>query len=235
MAGSSAGGAGDAAGGAQADDNQAAGQAGAAADAGDPPKTVSWDDHQRALGDMHRFKKAQQDAQKKLGELEAQIQQSQQKALQEKQDWKTLAEQNGTKAKDWEDKYKGSNQAFINTLKHQAVQMAAVKQGLRPEAEGDLDLVPMDDIECELTDGGRFIVRGADGYVADLKKKKAHWFKDAAAPIVNGGGARGGGAVDQANLTATYMLELEKKDPVKFRQLWPKYQQQVSKRGRATT
>ena len=46
-------------------------------------RTVSWDDHQRAIKDMHKFKAANVDAEKRLTVME-------EDRLKEKSDWKRV-------------------------------------------------------------------------------------------------------------------------------------------------
>ena len=184
-------------------------------------KTVSWDNHQRAINDMHRFKKEKRDLETKLGDLESE-------RLKEKEDYKTLSERHEASSKEWQGKYEGLNSSLQNDRKYSAVRESAIKAGIRSEALDDLGRLELDGVELELTTNGRMLVHGADEYVEGLKKPKAHWFKDKKMPTVNTGGA-GVEPTSTEKLTASKLVELERKlrgNPVELKKLYARYEQE---------
>lgn len=187
-------------------------------------KPVKFEDHKRVLDDMHRHKTEAIEAKKRLKELEDE-------KLRQQNDFKSLADREKKRADDAESKLTKREQAFLNTLKYKDVQVAASKLGLRNEAEDDLGRLSLESIEVEATSEGRFIIKNADDFVANLKKTKPHWFKDQTAPVINAGGGKGGKGESSAKLTSDYMVELRMKDPKKYRELMPKYLEERSKQG----
>lgn len=166
------------------------------------PKMVSWEDHQRALKDMHKFK----DEARQLKELQ---EKEERKRLVENEQWKQLAEINEQKFIAAEEKQKRQNETILNTLKHEKLKRVAVSNGIREEALDDLDLLSLESIDVEATTSGRFNVHGAEDYVSRLKKLKPHWFRDSVPPKVNSGG---GGAPPQGKkYTAQDIVNIEMK------------------------
>lgn len=149
---------------------------------GEGGRTVSWQSHKRALDDLHKFKGQVGELSKKLGDLESQ-------RLQEKNDFKTLYEQEKNKNSDLEKKLGDTNTAFIETTRFGAVKQAAVAAGIRKEALEDLELLPVDkSVNVDVTAQGRFLVSGQKEFVDGLKKTRPHWFAASTPPPVNGGG-----------------------------------------------
>lgn len=150
------------------------------------PKTVSWENHQRALSDLHKFKKQVDDLGTKLGDMESQ-------SLKEKQDFKSLYERETEKRKAAEEEVKKVKGWAVSTHRFAEIKSEAMKAGLLPNALSDLELIPQDNVEVEVTSTGRFLVNGAKDFVENIKKDRPHWFQNPKAPNVNSGG--GGAAV----------------------------------------
>jgi len=150
-------------------------------------KTVSWENHQRVLDDMHKFKKDLASANTKLGDMESE-------RLKATNDYKSLFEAEQTKRAAAEKERDEISQWAVNTQRHTAVKAAAEKKGLRKEALPDLELLDMKSVKVEATSTGRFIVEGAEDFVNKTMTERPHWFGTVQPPIVNGGGNTGGGA-----------------------------------------
>lgn len=176
----------------------------------------------RALDDIQKWKSTAKTLEKKIQELE-------EKKLQETSDYKTLWENEKRSREESEGKLEKLRTGWHFNEKINAIKNECLKLGLRPEAEADLELLPLDGAVIETTSQGRVLVNGADQVAQEIKKKKPYWFKSADVPRVNAGGA--GGKVDTTTeLTAAKMVELEKKDPKKYRELMPKFLEQRNKK-----
>lgn len=173
-------------------------------------RSIDPKDHQRALEDLHKYKKSAKDLSKQISELTAQIESVKTEKLREKEDWKTLAEQEKKRAEEVQAKLAKMSEAYTYTQKYSSIHAAALKAGLRQEAESDLSLIPMDDVEVEVTSEGRFLVHGADAFVEKQKKLRPHWFKSDAPPVINGGGGRGA-IGNSGSVSATDLYQLERK------------------------
>jgi hypothetical protein len=166
------------------------------------PKTVSWENHQSAMTDLHKFKKLSADLQAKIGDLESQ-------KLREKEDFKALAEKAEADAKKWKADYEKLNGYLVNTQKLQEVTKHAVASGIRPEAMKDLELIPdFKGVDLDITAKGHFVVSGAKDFVEALKNERPHWFSKVEPPRVNGAG--GGTSVTGKSLTPQDVLKAER-------------------------
>lgn len=162
---------------------------------GNQPKTVSWENHQRALTDLHSFKQKTRELEEKLGNIESD-------RLREKNDFETLYKNEKAKREQVEGDLKKMTNWTLHTQKFNAVKAEAVAAGLRKEAIPDLELLDLDDVKVETTDSGRFIVEGAKEKVEKLKATKGYWFQAGPPPTVNAGGTgAGGGEAPKSGLT----------------------------------
>lgn len=164
-------------------------------------KTVSWDDHKRALDDLHRFKREAKEYQDKLNSMEA-------KSLAEKEDFKTLAERYQKEAEQLRTERDDRDKAYVYEKKYSQVLSKAQSAGLRNPS--DLELIGLDDIKHEITSEGRVLVSGVDEFVDHLKKTRPHWFQDGEIPTFNGGGASKK-KTESEELTVGQFVELERK------------------------
>lgn len=143
-------------------------------------KMVRFEDHKRALDDLHKFKRLAQDTEKQKNDLEAKI-------LAEKEDFKTLYERTKNELDETNGKLKKRDEAFIYDKKYNAVQAAALQAGLRNPK--DLELLDLDPVRVEFTSEGRTLVQEVEPFVEQLKKERPYWFKSADAAKVNSGGS----------------------------------------------
>jgi len=166
-------------------------------------RVVKFDDHKRALDDMHKYKSKVRELETKLGSLESD-------RLREKEDYKTLAERAAAERDDYRSKYEKLNDSFIHNRKYDSIHAAALKSGLLSEAENDLELLDLSPVEIEATSSGRLLVHGADVFVDELKKRKPHWFKPEGTAKINRGGANAKPS-EPERLTPQKYVELERK------------------------
>lgn len=168
-----------------------------------PPKTVSWEDHQRAMNDLHKFKGRAQELEQKLTDAEK-------KSLEKSGEYKTLWEQSQEDLKAEREKSANVLKAAMHTHRFGEVKAEAIRQGLRPEAVSDLESISWDGVPVEMTDKGRFIANGVKERVEKLKGERPHWFTVAQAPRINGGGGGppvGGGT--PSKVTTAIMTQAE--------------------------
>lgn len=183
---------------------------------------VSRADHERALADLNRFKKAAEKAAQEKKDAET-------ARLKKENDYKTLAEQKEQEAKEAREEADRLKSSYVNDRKFNAVRQQCETLGLRPEAISDLESLDLEDIQIETTSTGKINVLGADRFAKALKAKKPHWFADKAAPKVNTNGQR---ILDSGDtLTAKDLLKLQAEgqksgDMSKYYEAHKKFQQQ---------
>lgn len=137
---------------------------------------VSRADYERIKNDMLKFKMSDREKSEKLRQIEEQT-------LREKEDWKALAERKAEEAREAAEKAERLQNSFLNREKFSAVERAALKAGIRPDALSDLALYNMDGVVVESTDTGLKVL-GAENYIQNLKQLKPYLFGQGA-PKVN--------------------------------------------------
>ena len=186
------------------------------------PKTYSEDDYKRKSDDMHRYKQERNDLRKEMEDLKS-------KQLEDDENWKVAYEREKEIRQEVETDLSQFKDGFFKDKKFNEVRTLAIKAGLRPEAERDLELFDMDSVRIERTDQGRVLVHGADTFVEGLKKTRPYLFRSKNVPTFNTGG--GGVPPDKpTELSAEYMTKLEREDSKKYRELMPEYQRQLRER-----
>jgi len=201
-------------------------------DSSKKPKEPSVEELQKKVGDLQRYKddmfRYKDEAKTAKEALDANKTQS----LKDKDDYKSLYEAEKTRREVAETSLTDFSDGYYTDKKFSEVRALALRAGIRPEAEKDLELLDLKKVQVERTDQGRTIVHGADTFVEELKRTSPHWFKASNNLNIN---TRGGGAppVEPVTLTAQYMVDLQRKDSKLYRELLPKYKQQLaeSKRG----
>lgn len=171
-------------------------------------KSVKWEDHKRALDDLHKFKASQRELERKLVELERTREQEQLSKLEEEQQFKKLWETSKQKISTLEQENQNIKQSFFVQEKFNAVKAAALKAGIYEEALDDFTADKLDDVVIEKTDQGRVIVHGADEFVDKLKKTRPFMFRSTTAPVVNSGGTA---VMTDQVATLAQVVELEQK------------------------
>ncbi len=200
--------------------------------ASDAEKTVKTSidpkDHERAISDLMKEKNARRDAESKLNELKSKAKVEEQEKLKQKDMYKELAERLEKENHEKDEKLKKFQTSFIHTHKFEAVRAAAIRAGIRPEAEGDLEMLDLNDLPHELTTSGRTIISGADDFVSTIRKTKPHWFQDTTQMKFNPGGA-GSKDEPESNLSLKDIQKLKFEDPAKHKELLEKYVQKKTR------
>lgn len=207
--------------------NSGGGQGGSGG-AGDPPKVIKPEDHERALADLHKFKSDAKKNADALAALQGEMDQIKKGQMKAAADLKPYVEQleKETKAKD--DQIATLKKGFGNTFKEMEVKAACQALGITEQGMKDLALLSFEEVNVEFTTEGRVIVSGAKEAAENLKRTRGHWFTSGAAANINTGGK--GGSPTPDVLTTQYMNELETKDPKKYRELFPKFAKQLAAR-----
>lgn len=117
---------------------------------------------------------------------------------------------------------------FGDTFKDLQVKAAAQKLGITEQGLQDLSLLRFDDVTVAFATDGKISVSGAEQAAETLKKTRPHWFQSGNAANINTGG-KGGTNTPEA-LTTEYMNGLEKSDPKKYKELFPKFAKQLAAR-----
>jgi hypothetical protein len=221
----------DAAGGAQTSTTSADGGAkGGATD--NQNKQVAFEDHKRALDDLHRFKQKAFDAEKAASDLKARLEAFDKTQKESQGDFKSLSEQYKTSADEWKSKYEGLKGTMVLTEKYKAASQALLKAGMKPEALKILEKDEFKDLEVEATTSGRFIVHGTDLYVDKFKQEFPFAFGTGQPPTINNGG--GGAGASEEMITPAKLLEIEraakaKGDMTEYHKAFKKYAEQRQK------
>lgn len=176
-------------------------------------RTIGWEDHQRALEDMKKFKARSR-------ELEEQLNNTETKHLEEKKNYKELYEREKRQREEWQGKYTGLSNSVVDNEKYNAVRAEAIKAGIINEK--DLDYLDLDAVQIERTDHGRAIVHGADTFVQGLIKERPYWFKNNEVPGFNAGGGPPPRVPEQKVevVDEAYISKLKSEDPKRFEREW---------------
>lgn len=215
--------------------SESSGAANNAADSGanggqdNTQRTVAFEDHKRALDDLHKFKTQAREYESKLSELQTKLESRSKEELEGQGNFKTLYEQEKQARAELEKKYGGLKESITYNEKFKAANAALAKAGLRPEALKILERESLEALEVEATSQGRFLVHGVDLFVDNFKKSFPFAFQDQKPPTVNSGGGASGSMGDD-ELTPAYMVKLEKTDRAKYLELLPKFLEQRKKK-----
>ena len=122
------------------------------------PKSV----FEQVKNDMHKYKE-------KLRTIEEQ-------SLREKEDWKTLAERREQERLEALEQASKIKESFVNEKKFSAIERAALKAGILPQALSDLPMLNFEGVVVDQGEDGRVKVQGAETFIQNLKQIKPHWF-----------------------------------------------------------
>jgi hypothetical protein len=175
-----------------------------------PPtaETVSKSDHQRALDDMIKYKKAASENEKVAADLKARLEALEKSKSESTGDFKTLYEQEKSARGELQGKYEGLKTSMVVTEKHKAASAALLKAGMSPEAMKILDREQFNEIEIEHTSQGRMITHGVDLYVDKFKKEYPFAFPAGKPPTLNNGGGTLP-VTDTEEMTPARLFEIE--------------------------
>lgn len=132
-------------------------------------ETVSKEEFERVLADMHKFKS-------QVREMSQASQQEKERMMREQENWKGLAELKERELQEANERLNGIQTSLVKREKFNALKDAALKEGIRPEAINDLEYFGMDGLQVETTSTGRVNVLGVDGAIANLKLKRPYMF-----------------------------------------------------------
>ena len=155
-------------------------------------KTVSWEDHQRALADLNKFKT-------RFQKLETEQKTKQDQELKQREQWKTLAEQKEQEAKRLQGELESVKDSFLNEKKFGSLREEALRLGLRQEAVGDLETLDLSEMQVETTSTGRINILNAKMFAEKIKAIKPHWFQQQST-VINASNPR---VVDNGNSVVT--------------------------------
>lgn len=189
------------------------------------PQPIGDEVPERIKRDMIRYKEERD-------RLASQVEDMKLKGHKEKEDWKTVAEHHETKAKEYEQKFTGLQNALVNEKKVAALSTEAVKQGINPASLPDLELLDFDEVSVETTSTGKVLITGQDRAIAKLKTLRPHWFSSQV-PSVNPStpnvGVPNSGIVTIADLNiaeAQYKKTKSESDKKAYYELIHKYKSQ---------
>lgn len=192
-------------------------------------EVVSKADHERALADMHKFKR-------ELEKMKTDKETEKTAKMKEQQQWKELAEAKEREASELKSSNDRLQQSYLNEKRFTALKSACEKLGLRAEAAPDLDLVDISEVQIETTSTGKINVLGAEKFAERLKTVRPHWFADKSAPSVNTSGARvidTGGVITPEMLINAEKEGRKKGDLSEYTSLHQKYRSQLAGARRA--
>lgn len=177
-------------------------------DGGASNKQVNYEDHKRAIDDLHKYKSKWRESSEKIDELTQQLENMKQTSLKEKEDYKSLYEQTVGQLDEERNRNKSLKDSVIYSEKYRAVYPQLKKMGFRDEAQNLLDMLDLKDLEVETTSEGRFLVSGVDQWAETFKAKYPYAFKQALGPTVNSPGSSLPPKEDK--LTPAKLFEIEK-------------------------
>jgi hypothetical protein len=179
-----------------------------------PPADPPPDPKPRLAGsDFYRQKLADADA--KIAEMAAKIDEKETETLKQKENYKGLYELEKKKREEAEAKNTKISKNYFEDKKVEAVEREAIKLGILDVALEDVKGLDVDVLQVETTNLGRSEVIGAKDFVEQLKIDRPHWFNKTGAPIVNNGPP--GDPPKPKELTADELVQLQKKDPEKYK------------------
>lgn len=181
------------------------------------PAMVSKEVYEQTQNDMHKFKRLNQENARKLQELEAKLEQQETERLEQGEDYKGLYTQTQQKLKEERERFSSFSSAVVQDKKLSKVREFAIKAGMRQEALNDLEMLSLDDVVFETTDGGRFLIHGADTFVEGLKASRPHWFASGEAPPINNSIPGYTPPPPSQVLSSRDLLKLEKEDPAAYK------------------
>jgi hypothetical protein len=151
-------------------------------------RSVSPEDHKRAIDDLHKYKSRWRETSSKIQEYETKLKSLEESKLKEQEDFKTLAEQYRAEAESQKAKNKKLLDSVVYAEKYRAVYPELKKLGLRDDAQELLSMQDFHEVEVETTSEGRFLVNNAADWSQTFKKKFPFAFETKKAPNINGGG-----------------------------------------------
>lgn len=173
-------------------------------------KSIRWQDHQRALNDLKKYKAQARQAADELEQLKSSLSEQKRKKLEDANDYEALyrsAKQELESEREKADRWKTYT---IQNTKLSEVKPALQRAGLRQEAERLLDLEDLSDVEVEATDQGRFIVHGVDGFVERMRQNYPFAFQQKKMPGIDSTSGHRAKSFEEKPLTREDVLRIER-------------------------
>ena len=171
-------------------------------------KTVDWQDHQRAMNDLHKFKDRSKSLNAENEELRKKIEGIEAAKLKEQEDWKNYAEVMEKKNADLEAKNEEYKNDFIKNEKLRAVIPELNKQGIHPDAlERLVPNMDLSGIVVERRHDGRIECLGVREFTESFKKDYSFAFNQKTTNGVSSSG--GSGVPDGGQMTIEKLNKLE--------------------------
>lgn len=174
------------------------------------PKAISWDDHQRAIRDLHKFKDKSRTLENEVQTLKSSFESLRAKALKDQEDYKTLYESEAEKAKLKDQEINKLKTSVIYNERYRAAMPALKEAGLLDSALNLLDHLDLSEIEVEGTSNGRFLTNGVDSFVKQVRERYPYAFQQKKVLGVNSGGGGHARPTDQVQWTAEKLVALER-------------------------
>jgi hypothetical protein len=159
------------------------------ADSNSGQKSVSWEDHQRAVKDMLRFKDQSKAESARVQELLSKLEDLNTKVSAQNKDFEALYASEKQKRADIEAEKNKLLGNVVNSERYRAAYPALKKAGLRDDADNLVEMMGLEAIEVEATSTGRFVCTEVERFVETAKAKFPYAFQKAQAPNVNAGGS----------------------------------------------
>jgi len=165
------------------------------------------------------YKEKLSKANSELEQIKKQLEDDKKKGLQDNNNYKELHEMTSKELEEWKEKFNNLQEYHVTDKRNSAIKDAARKAGIRDDALRDLDLLDHQ-VELETTSQGNINVIGLDNYINNLKAQRPHWFGDSIPPKGNFG--NGGKVTSEKKLSASEIVEMQKKDPEKYKEYMQK-------------
>lgn len=140
--------------------------------------------------------------------LESKINEMNKGFLKEKEDYKSLFEETSNENKILKAEKENLQSSVIYNERFRAVFPEMKKQGLLDQAHKYIEDLSLDDLEVETTSQGRFIVKGAGGWVERFKKENPLLFQTPKPSNINTSGGRATDTQEE-EITPSRIYELE--------------------------
>lgn len=187
--------------------------------------------YHRAIKEAATSKKLLRETQQRLKAMEDQMQDVKRKALTEKEDFKTLYEQEKEAHTSTQEEKNLLKQSVIRAERLRTLYPILKRMGLVDSGEKYLERESLEEIEVEVTSNGRILVTGAEEFAQQWRQENEILFKDRKAPVVNSGGGHYDGSVK--NLTPAMLIQIEKKHGVRSQEYQKAHKQYLEqKRGK---
>jgi hypothetical protein len=209
------------------------GSTGSAGGDGDPAtKVVPLDVHKRTLDEVHATKGQLKTVADQLAAVQNELNSIKTKGAESSGDFKSLYDQKSQELEQLKTTHGDFKKSVFNNERLRSLEAELKSRGLKSGNESLVDFADLEKMPNEITSRGRILVHGVKEVANELEQKYSFAFEKPKPPNVNGGGGNNGtGENTGEELTATMMVELETKDPKRYRELYPKYLEQWKQRN----